>query len=176
LWIPSTPLNETINYRNHSYTSLVHAGLWYDWCTLFKAKLQSFVNFDYLYTWRSHFKEHNGGDLNLSIQEKNSSLARSELGVAASWCLPCNLYLESLLSYVNEARFNGKGTKGQFENAPASSFTVFGTLPQNNLISTTIILGTAALSEQINVHFSYHGEFGAHFIANEVSAEFSVNF
>ncbi len=118
-----------------------------------------FVGFDYLYLHQNGFKETGGTSLNLIVQSQTAQMLRSEVGLeyattffSGNW----RWVPEIGLSYVNEARFEGKNLHAQYVNTDCT-FTVSGLSPTRNLFVPSFEI--SAFSDRTSINFTYEGEF-----------------
>lgn len=170
------PIQETIHHKNHSNAFACHLGAAYELPLGEQFQMWPFWNEDFINIRQSSIREQEGGILDLHIHKKSSGYLRSEAGLGFSYYFCGMAFLHTKLSYANEYRFNGKKTKAYFDDTPASQFAVTGRLPQHNLFCATVLLGTASVCEIAKANLAYHGEFGAKYSSNEISAELNLAF
>lgn len=169
------PLNLSLRNKNKSTAYTGYIGVNYDLCSYECVDIWPYLNVNYTYVNQSGINQRGDGILNLQVNRKDSNLIRSELGVGFTFNYDY-VFLDTKLGYANESRFSGKKSTAYFGFDPSTQFSVYGTLPQNNLFCVTMLLRSTSLCDRAKVNLAYHGEFGSKFACNEVSAELSIGF
>ncbi|HEY2809961.1 MAG TPA: autotransporter domain-containing protein [Rhabdochlamydiaceae bacterium] len=161
-----TTMHRTAKHKADAGEYDLYAGVGYTW-NKNNWQLNPFVNMDYQHLHQGNYKESGAQSIDLKVQKKNGDLLRTEAGANFSICQKRTdkasfSFIEQVkLSYVHEARFDGKKTTSEFVGPPDSaSFVVKGFWPDRNLISPGASFRVVFPSNHLSLDLSYNGEFG----------------
>lgn len=142
--------------------------------------IESFVMFDWVNNWQSHYTETGPSGLNLVMQDLYSSLLRSEIGMRLYEILSYrwgNIFIEEKVSYINKAPFH-VGPVPVFFVGSISSFSVAtGSSSVQNLGGVQVYTSFVPANEKYPyLSIDLQGEFGSSFQGYFVGLELGQNF
>ena len=165
------------NSRTQSGQVTPHIDCGYNFNSCF-GTLEPFVSFDWAYSTTDSFKEKDAYPFNMDQKLHNSSLLRSEAGIACFrlFDFDCNgiLTLRGKLSYVSKAPFNVGKLTASIEGA-GGSFTVNSLTSKLSLAAVgleAVYVGPSGLILTLN----YDGEYAGNFSTSTVFLKVGVPF
>lgn len=164
-------------HEDHNGGQLVpHVGIGYDWSNciqcwgdLFYA-IEPFASFDWAILFEGKYSEKGAAPLNMHVKSKTSSILRSELGFHfyQEWNKCYGTWiLKETLGYINKQPFHVGSMNAAIVGAPGS-FSNTSFRQNQSLFTPGIEIFYRSNEKNIMASFSYDGEFGSGYIANEL--------
>ncbi len=142
--------------------------------------VESFVMFDWVNNWQSHYTETGPSGLNLVMQDLYTSLLRSEIGLRLYEILSYrwgNVFIEEKVSYINKAPFHVNPVPVFFVGSISSFSIETGSSSVQNLGGVQVYTSFVPANEKYPyLSIDLQGEFGSSFQGYFVGLELGQNF
>ncbi len=150
-------------------------GLNFNWWGL---TVRPFDSFDYMTQTERKYQEHNAGEWELTVQNKNMMMLRNELGLQFSKCFcTCSSkwIFSPKFSWVREVRVKGDGMSVNFTHG-GTQFTIQGYFPDRSLFAPGLAVTGFMLEDALVFDLYYNGEFTGGYSSNSFGGQIGYSF
>ncbi len=128
--------------------------------------MESFLAFDWVYSWQKHYTEKGKSGFNLVMKDQNGSLFRSEFGFRfyEIWKFDCGkLLFEEKMSYVHQTPCVSQQTSTVFVSSVSTFPIAIGSSKMQNLGGVEFKTSFLPVRSKFYGSLDFQGEFGATF-------------